>query len=195
VLTNLSIGLLWLVAIVQGAIIVALVHQLDALRAIANAGAPVASKLPVGAEAPEFSALELQSNHPVHSSIFRGRRIVLCFMNADCHACRALAFELSQKSADTLSGLVIYYDAAVTSVGAVFQALAAKVPVLCKEAIDVSMQFGLDKFPVSVIIDESWRIAGTGNPLRADDLLASLTEAVEQARTTASPLTPLTGQS
>lgn len=194
-LTNLSIGLLWLVAIIQGAVIIALVHQLAALRSIANAGAPVLSNLPIGSLAPEFSATELLSNRALHSSSFRGHRVAICFMNADCHVCRGLAFELSQKSADALAGLVIYYDGIVSSVGAAFQALAGKVPVLCKDKSDVSMQFGLDQFPVTVVIDETWRIAATSHPLRADDLLASLTEPPVHTRATASALTPLTGQS
>lgn len=194
-LTNLSIGVLWLIALIQGAVIIALVHQLADLRAIAKAGAPVLSKLPVGSVAPEFSTVELQSNRKLHSSSLGGRRIVLCFMNADCQVCRTLAFELSQKSAVVLAGLVIYYEAVGSSVGAAFQALAGKVPVLCKDTSDVSIMFGLEKFPVTVVIDESWRIVDTGYPLRTDDVLASLTGVSEQARTTPSALTPLEDQS
>ena len=194
-LTNLSLGLLWLIAIAQGAVIIALVHQLAALRVIANAGAPVLSKLPIGSVAPEFTAMDLQSNGSVHSSSLRGRRIAICFMNAECHVCRGLAFELSQKPAESLSGLVIYYDAVAGSVGTVFQTLAGKVPVLCKEASDVAIQFGLEKFPTTVVLDQEWRIAATSNPLRADDLLASLAEVPEQPQTSAAPLASLAGQS
>ena len=78
---------------------------------------------------------------------------------------------------------------------AVFLALADKVPVLCKGATDVSTQFGVDKFPVAILIDEASRIAGTTHPLRADDLLASLTRQAEQAGPTSSELPTLAGQS
>jgi hypothetical protein len=195
VLANLSIGLLWIVVIIQGAIILAFVHQLAALRDLANTGAPTLAKLPVGAPAPEFTALELQSNRAVPSSSFAGRRIVLCFMNADCHVCRRLAFEISQQPADALAGLVIYYEGMSATVGAVFQELAEKIPVLCKDAVDLSVQFGLDKFPVAVVIDETGRIAGTTYPFRAADLLASLAGVATPAPAGASALTPLADQS
>jgi AhpC/TSA family protein len=195
VLMNLCIGLLWVLAIVQGAVIVALVHQLADLRVVANSGAPALPKLPVGVRAPEFSALDLQSNGILHSSTFNGRRTVLCFMNADCHVCRVLAFELSQKPADVLEGLVVYYDSVAASAGEVFQSLAEKIPVLCEDTVELSTQFGLEKFPVAVVIDEAWRISATNYPLRADDILASLSGPAEPAPASTPALTPLAGQS
>lgn len=194
-LMNLSIGLLWILAIVQGAVIVALVHQLADLRIVVNSGAPALPKLPVGIRAPEFSALDLRSNRILHSSTLNGRRVVLCFMNADCHVCRVLAFELSQKPADVLAGLVVYYDGVVIGAGAVFQALAEKVPVLVKDTVDLSTQFGLEKLPVAVLIDEAWRISATTYPLRADDILAPLRGAPEPAPASTPALTPLADQS
>lgn len=193
VLTNITIGLLWLMAIVQGVVIVALIHQVAALRTIANAGGIVVPELPVGSLAPHFAAVDLQSKRSIQSSTLSGRRIVLCFMNADCHVCRTLAFELSNKSADALVGLVVYYDGVVDTSGTIFQSLASKIPVLCKDVIDVPAEFHLEKFPVAVVIDEAWRIAGISHPVRADDLLASLAGAPEQALPAASALTRMAG--
>jgi hypothetical protein len=191
---NLSIGLLWSIVIIQGAVIIALVHQVAALRVLTNAGAPMLTRLPIGAPAPEFSARELSSNRLVESSTLSGHRIVLCFMNADCDVCRGLAFELSQKPGDSLGSLFVYYDGVANSPGTVFKALAEKIPVLCKDTVDLPTQFGLDKFPVAVVIDEAWRIAATNYPVRAEDVLAFLAGEPDAALPSAA-LTALAGQS
>lgn len=194
-LTNLTIGLLWLIAIAQGLVIVALVHQVAALRTMARAGGPEAVDLPVGSLAPHFAAMDLQSKQPFLSSTLSGRRIILCFMNADCHVCRTLAFELSNKSAAMLSGLVVYYDGVAVTSGTIFHSLAEKIPVLCKDAVDVSEEFHLAKFPVAVVIDARWRISAISHPVRADDLLALLKGAPDQVVPAASALTRLASQS
>lgn len=193
-LINFTIGLLWLIAIVQGVIIVALVHQLAGIRRVANAGGQVGTRLTIGTLAPQFAARDLQSKRPVLSSMFLGRRFVLCFMKADCQVCRALAFELSNKPAGVLAGLVIYYDGRFDADGTVFGSLAAKVPVLCKDAIDVAEVFQLEEFPVAIVIDESWRLVGNGFPVRADDLVALLTAASEPAAPAVPALMQVAGQ-
>ena len=126
--------------------------------------------------------------------MFFGRRFVLCFMNADCQVCRSLAFELSNKPADVLAGLIIYYDGPSDADGTVFGSLAAKMPVLCKDAIDVAEVFQLEEFPVAIVIDESWRLVGNGYPVRVDDLVALLTAAPEPAAPAVPALTQVAGQ-
>jgi hypothetical protein len=173
---------------------VALVHQLAGIRRVANAGAQFGTGLKIGTLAPQFAARDLQSKQPVLSSMLFGRRFVLCFMNADCHVCRSLAFELSNKPADALAGLVIYYDGPSDADGTVFGSLAAKMPVLYKDTIDVAEAFKLEEFPVAIVIDESWRLVGNGYPVRADDLVALLAGPVEPATPAVPALEQVVGQ-
>jgi hypothetical protein len=193
-LINITVGLLWLIAIVQGVIIVALVHQLAGIRRVANAGGQLGTRLKNGTLAPQFAARDLQSKQPVLSSMFFGRRFVLCFMNADCHVCRSLAFELSNKPASALAGLVIYYDGPADADGTIFASLAAKMPVLCKDANDVAEAFQLEEFPVAIVIDESGRVVGNGFPVRADDLVELLGAAPEPATNAVPALEQVVGQ-
>jgi hypothetical protein len=193
-LINITLGLLWLIVIVQGAIIVALVHQLAGIRRVANVGGQLGTRLPIGSLAPQFAARDLQSKRPVLSSMLFGRRFVLCFMNADCQVCRSLAFELANKPADVLSGLVIYYNGSSDPDGTVFGSLAKKMLVLCKDAVDVAEVFQLEEFPVAIVIDESWRLVGNGYPVRVDDLVALLTAAPKPAAPAVPALTQVAGQ-
>ena len=177
---NIALGLLLTIAIIQGAVIAALVYQLAELRKLANAGGPLQSKLPVGSLAPHFSAIDFQSKRTIHSSTMAGRRVVLCFLNADCQTCRSLAFDLSRMASATLGGLIVYYDADAEAEGSVFEALASVVPVLCKGTVDVSDEFHVEHSPVAIILDEEWRISGISFPIRAEDLQSLLEAAPAQ---------------
>jgi hypothetical protein len=193
-LINITLGLLWVIAIVQGVVIVALVHQLAGIRRVANAGGQFGSRLKIGTLAPQFAARDLQTKQPVLSSMFLGHRFALCFMNADCHVCRSLAFELANKHTDALAGLVIYYDGPADADGTVFGSLAAKMPVLCKDTSDVAEAFQLEEFPVAIVIDESWRLVGKGFPVRADDLVSLLAGIPDSATVAAPALEQVVGQ-
>ena len=193
-LINFTLGLLWLIAIVQGVIIVALVYQLAGIRRVANAGGQLGTRLPIGSLAPQFAARDLQSKRPVLSSMLFGRRFVLCFMNAGCQVCRSLAFELSNKPAEVLAGLVIYYNGPSDAAGTLFGSLAAKMPVLYKDAVDLAEVFQLEEFPVAIVIDESWRLVGNSYPVRVDDLLALLIAAPEPAAPAVPSLTQVAGR-
>lgn len=194
-LTNITIGLLWLIAIAQAVVIVALVHQVSAIREMANTGAAVTVDLPIGSKAPHFTATDLRSQSAIHSLTLGGRRLVMCFLTPDCYVCRTLALELSNNSAEELAGLIVYYDGSIDDGGSILRSLADKVLVLCKDSVDVSGLFHVDKFPIAVAINESWHVTSISHPIRATDLVASLAAAAGQQLLTASAPTTLAGQS
>ena len=182
-------ALLWLLALFQALVICVLVRQLADLRRRAEAGLPSENRLPLGSTAPEFRAIDLQSGRAVHSSAFRGRRTLLCFLSADCHTCQKLAADLSMLPAEKLAGLAVYCNGTQDECRRSLPSIAATVPTLHMEQMDVATQFGVAAFPVAVMIDEAWRIAGFRYPSSSNDILSYLSIGLADAPERALELT------
>jgi hypothetical protein len=146
----ISYGLMWLLVLVQGVVILVLIHQIADIRTSAptytNALAP-------GTKAPPFAALDIGTREVVQSATLLPHATVLCFVSSECGDCRQLASELARYSADALKGLVLYCHGSAQRASSMLAGLVGTVPVLVEHRSDLAATYRLTGFPVAVLLD------------------------------------------
>lgn len=162
---DLAHALLWIVVGLQGLFICFLVRELSELRSRG-----LLPGLPVGSEAPAFSGIDVQSGEPVESTLFKGQRVAVLFVTAECGDCRRLVSQLARMGPASLSGLIVYCYGSPRRCQANMLKLVGAVRVLRNDQMDIATTFGLRGVPALVAIDEQWRIAAYRYPHQATDV-------------------------
>jgi hypothetical protein len=173
--TILLDALLWIIVIAQALAIAILVRQLAEVEALARVHKYVKSQpLRPGTIAPDFQALDLQSDQIVDSARWRGRGIVLLFVSPACHLCKKVLAELSSASPATLANLVVYCDDEEGKCAGYLAGLDRKATLLTRQAAtDVSYLYRVTAFPVAVSIDERWIVTDVRNVTTLADVTVS----------------------
>ena len=166
--------LLWSALVVQGFLIAMLVYQLaDLRRALDQAHISTINPLPIAADAPTFSAVDLRTGRSVSSASFLGRSVAILFLSTDCSICRGLARDLKKLHASKTEDLLIYCNGAARGCTTLL-ALDSSLQVIRKETESVAGLFGLHGFPALVLIDPSWKVIAFRYPTRVSEILAAL---------------------
>jgi methylamine dehydrogenase accessory protein MauD len=170
-----SFALLWLVVLFQGAVLIEVVRRLAGVR---SAGAPDtigADPLPTGSPAPAFEAPLVDNRSLVRSQSLGGRRVLLAFISAGCASCDE-TFDLTLAAARHLDAQTILICRGPRDECRQFarRHLPSGTAVWDVDG-KIGMSFRVHSTPLSVALDEQWRVIKYGAPLAAEDLPSSLT--------------------
>jgi hypothetical protein len=166
--------ILWLVVLIQGVLVLLLVHRLTQVRPAGGFLQPLPSELPNGSRAPEFSGIDIRSGSILTSSILHGRITVLLFVSPECSGCARLVHDLVSLEASLLEGVIVVCHGATQSCADALSRLAARVPILRAEQARGFSDYKVSGLPVSVTINPNWTIADVRRPTSADHLLETL---------------------
>jgi hypothetical protein len=187
-----SYALLWLLAVLNGVAIVALVRQLSSLRdRLERGAAPALDRLPAGVAAPQVAALDLRSGEVVETARIPNARNALLFLSADCSACRVAAQELARVPSNVLGRIAVYCSGARRGCHNLISSIPASVQVLVQADIDVANIYRVTGYPVGVAVDAFGKIVayryGTDMKQLIDTLSRDvLSNELEPSRTTPS---------
>jgi hypothetical protein len=166
--------ILWLVVLIQGILVLLLVHRLTQVRPAGGFIQPLPSELPIGGRAPEFSGIDVRSGSVLTSSILRGRITVLLFVSPECSGCKRLVYDLVSVSASLLDGVIVVCHGTMQSCAAALAQLAARVPILCADQARGLSEYKVSGLPVSVVINPDWTVADVRRPNSADHVVEAL---------------------
>ena len=174
---SLSYTVLWVVALAQLLIILFLAQKLEQVQLIwEKGGGPSRSPLPIGANAPAFSAVNMDTSVLVNSSDLRTKTRVLLFLSVDCAECTEILGGIERVSADQLPGLVIFCVGDEKTCVQRFKKMGSRVPVLMRADTDVVSIYRISAVPTAVVLNDEWQIAGFRYPSSHRDVLLYLRE-------------------
>ena len=138
---------LWVIAAFQALLIVALLRQIEYVRGLLiHVEIPSeASNALVGARAPAFRTVDINTGEIVTDERFSASGGILLFLSSSCGACRQLAASLNRLA--NKDQLVVVCDA---------QGIAVSVPrsLRCcvKDSTIIASSYGVKGFPTAVVI-------------------------------------------
>jgi len=115
--------------------------------------------LAVGSTAPDFRARRLEGDGYLSLTDFKGKRVLLLFVSADCAPCDVLLRELTRVGDGIADDLLIVARGSVDALQRKFadQEFATRVGV--QEAWEISRLYATFKMPSAYVIDEHGTIA------------------------------------
>lgn len=173
----------WILAVIQGFILVVLLKQMTELRIRAEQGiTSVDNRLPTGARAPKFSAEDISTGTFLKDPVGRTEPVLLLFVSSECGLCRRIVRELRRASADTTRNVLPFcYGTDRGCANLLRQLEGSSLPLLTNAKENVPALYRVSGFPTLIAIDESGLIAGYKYPQSADDVLSALTADAESA--------------
>lgn len=172
-----SNALLWIVVVVLGAVVVALVRQIGVLHErVRPAGALALSAGPaVGAAAPQIEALGLDGvPHAVGRAASDGRDTLLFFLSPSCPVCKALLPALASLGRDAGLRVVLASDGDAAEHAAFVARERIGLPYLLSTPLGLAYRVG--KLPWAVLIDAAGIVRAQGL-VNSREHLESLLEA------------------
>lgn len=182
-ITVVSMGLLWVVVIVQSLIIYALLRQVGILfERVAPAGAlAMNQKLEVGQKAPEMSVQTLDKKLVEIGGNKSGKSQLVFFLSPDCPVCKTLlpALKSASKHEAKWLDVVLASDGNKVDHQAFIERYQLeRFPYVVSELL--GKNFGVSKLPYAVLMDEKGSIASMGI-INSREHLDSLFEAKERS--------------
>lgn len=187
----LSYAALWALVLFQTLVLLGLLRQaMETRRKLselpAGSGAAAGGRLPLGSEAPDFSAVEAHSGRLVRLGDLAGRRAILLFLAPGCRNCARLApamHGIYHKAEGRL------YLICQGSRRECLDFLAAhdpenQLPLLLDPELAISHQFRVAGAPAAVMLDGELRIRSYGSPQRSEEL-AEMVAATDPPRAAA----------
>lgn len=169
--------LVWILVIVQGLVIVALVREVSELKAYW----PAHTLRPVrGTKAPDFVAADLHSDIRTSLRDLEGSPVVLCFLSCTCPDCWRLGDELAQESPAILSNLILLCHGDRSEVARRFEVASRRIRTLYSLDYGVYVATGV---PIAFLLDHEGVISSVIEPTTAKDLRLALTNLVRSAGT------------
>ena len=162
---DLSFGwsyfVLWFLVLAQGVILLALLNELERLKAAApERPAPQAL---IARPAPPIRFKEARTHTERGLDVLDARPGVLLFLTSTCGACRRLALGLASLPTSNPNVLVIWQDAPVDT-------LDPRLHCCVDEADHVARTYGIDQFPTAVLLDDRRVVLGLTNPADVEQL-------------------------
>jgi hypothetical protein len=167
---------LWILAIFQGWLILALLWKMERLRLALEHGDRALDGLPIGSRAPRFLAPEEISESTVSLKIFSGHGGAIVFVSTGCSACRDLIAGFMQPVERVTRPIVIVCEG--TLEGSLQLLSAAKYPlnVITHNAGDIRSEYRVSSVPTAVLIDSGLTIVRYTHPRTAHELVQTLQE-------------------
>ncbi len=181
-ITVVSMGLLWVVVIVQSLVIYALLRQVGILfERVAPAGAlAMNQKLEVGQKAPEMSVQTINKKLVDIGGSKSGKSQLVFFLSPDCPVCKTLlpALKSASKHEQKWLDVVLASDGNKVDHQAFVERYQLEhFPYVVSELL--GKNFGVSKLPYAVLMDEKGAIASMGI-INSREHLDSLFEAKER---------------
>jgi hypothetical protein len=169
---------LWVIEGFQTLVTVGLLRQYKILRQASLSDAQnTRNSLPVGADAPGFSLLDLRSGrtHELRSGQGFGR--VLLFLSPSCSFCLDIVRRLNRLPSDGLLRVVPICFGAERDCKRLLDRLPDTLPLLSDPSRDVSRRFGFSGVPGAITLTPLGRIRAYSHPTTAEDVLNLVSDA------------------
>ena len=161
---------IWILVLLQGLLIIALLRELAELRQIARLGAPRNDELAVGSVAPEFASTDGRSGRKldIHSLSEQGG--VFLFLSSNCSVCRRLVSKLQEAVIQNLPQIFVWCEGGEEACAEYAKRLAPKIHFLVDRAESIAERYHVTSFPTAVVIDRKRVVRGYGHPNNVEDL-------------------------
>ncbi len=165
---GLTYTVLWVLIVVQGGVIIALIRELSELRAHVGKGVAVAGDqpIPIGSRAPRFTATDIVSTKSVSSRELSRSRPVHLFLSTECKLCSRIGASLSALRGDALERLAVYCVGHEAECRPRLVSLASVVPSFLVARKEVS-RFRFTGFPAMATFDSEGKIMDIRYPTDA----------------------------
>ena len=188
---------LWGLVIFQSLVVLALLRELAELHTVTERHALAREVwLPLGTEAPQFTAADRRSGRPVSTQELSGTGGVILFLSTGCSACETLVASLKRAVAGDLPAIIALCRGAEEPCGTF---VTSEIPLILVGAAEAAAHYRVSGFPTAVVVDGQGKIRGYGHPQSAVDLktlvATSLGELTVSEGTQATALSPGLSQS
>lgn len=151
---------LWIIVAVLAFIVIGLLRQLGPvqLRLGLDPGVLITQEgLERGTEAPDFEAIDVYSQEPVHLSAFRGRQVLLIFLTTSCPACRDLVPHLNNIAYEYRNGVstLVICHGGVAACGEFARQYHLGARMLADPTNAIAERYGAHVTPFAFLIDAS----------------------------------------
>jgi methylamine dehydrogenase accessory protein MauD len=193
---DLSYAALWGLVIFQSLVLLGLLREaVETRRKLAElpAGGAPGGRLPLGSEAPDFSAVEAHGGRTVRLGDLAGRRSILLFLSPGCRNCEKLAAAIHGIYHKAEGRLYLVCQGSRQECIAFLRAHdpGMRLPLLLDPELAISFQFRVAGTPAAVLLDAELRIRSYGSPRRSEELAEMMAEAA--ADRAASPAEAMAG--
>jgi peroxiredoxin len=161
---------LWVVVLVQAAILIGVTRALYELRAEYTDEPSLR-----GRRAPQFSAVDLWGR-PISSESIAGKRAVLLFVSPDCSTCMVTLSELKPLVRDGTRRLVVVCGGKTDDCLRLALDHELTIPVVADEDGEIKSLFAINGTPMAVRISAHGVIESHGEPARGEELEQLLAE-------------------
>lgn len=162
--------LLWIVVIIQSALIVGLLNRLSQLRRPIALGS--SGELQPGKIAPAFQGVDIRSGRIVRSSDFHGTTALL-LVAPSCQSCKRMAHDLLTSSPEaTLRAITVICVGGLISCRDALSKLSQAALVIQVSEDDAPFAYHSPGLPMIVSIDGDWHVLDVQHPANAADVLS-----------------------
>ncbi len=188
-------GLLWVFALFQGLLLLALLRELGELRRIVGVtGVPVDDHLPLGSPAPAFAGIDLRSGQQIALRLMDDARgQVVLFVSPGCSVCRGLADSLRLVTHEGFPRIVAICSGKEQECRRFVDRLGPDVPVLVDTDGAIGASYRVWGPPTAVVV-EGQLVRSYGHPTNVEDLKALVSQVAAQPLPAAAVATAAVGQ-
>jgi hypothetical protein len=178
---------LWVLVVLQGLLILALIRELAQLRlSFDRQDLTGANHLSRGSRAPDFSGVDAHSGELVHlRNMLYGRGGIVLFLSPLCSICGMLAESLQKHGGEALPPLLAVCSGGERACSGLTKRIGRQFKFLAQEVDEAVVPYGISGFPTAVFIDPELRVVSYGTPNDADDLKRLYDRAVGKGKSTA----------
>jgi len=175
---SLSYGALWLVAILQGLLIVVLLYQLAKLQQTAESGnISVRSQLPIGSSSPNIRSINSEQVRQNISELSDVAHIVL-FLSVGCPSCGELVESMGEDDGKQMPPTLVICHGGIIGCDKFERSLDSAIPILTDDTGDIAERFGISASPTAVVLDANQKIRAYGHPRNREEIRTLFSQAV-----------------
>lgn len=175
---------LWVIVVIQAAVIVAMVRAISQLRKLAIQGHTSEQHSPsIGAALPRLSLQEARSGQHLTEGIFSAFGGIALFTSPQCDTCRALVSGLKDAAnVAPLPPVIVVCRGDASECAEVLSTVDARIPVVLDPVEDIASRLHVTGYPTALVFDEHKRLRTFGHPQDLRDLTELVTREDEHQR-------------
>jgi hypothetical protein len=167
----------WVLALLQGLLILALLRQLAELRRLVEQRSMHdhddhhdEARLPIDSLAPEFTGIDISSGMEVGIHSLSAHGGVILFLSPECSMCKGLADELRRPAINDLPPIIVLCQGGKQPCAYFMDRLGGEVLLLVERVEEVAARYHVSGFPTAIVVDSRQKIRGYGHPEKIEDL-------------------------